>query len=147
MKIRDILRSKVKKGLATVGPGMRAVEAVRVMCENRIGSIIVVDENDKPIGIFTERDVLRLVNENLAALSEKSVSEVMETDLVIGKPTDEVHYVMQTMTEKRFRHMPVMEGKNLIGIISIGDVIKGQLDTLKAQNKELQDLFYSTAHP
>lgn len=109
-------------------------EAVRVMNRARIGSLVVVD-GERPVGIFTERDVLtRVVDEGRDPKTTR-VGEVMTRELAVIGPATQVNQVMAIMTEKRYRHLPVVAAGRLAGMISIGDVtrwsIKGQQTTIE----------------
>jgi CBS domain-containing protein len=109
-------------------------EAVRVMNRARIGSLVVVD-GERPVGIFTERDVLtRVVDEGRDPKTTR-VGEVMTRELAVIGPSTQVNQVMAIMTEKRYRHLPVVAAGRLAGMISIGDVtrwsIKGQQTTIE----------------
>ena len=112
-------------------------EALRQMAEKRVGALLVV-ENGKPVGIFSERDYAR----KIALLDRSSrtteVRQVMTADLISAGPADTMEYCMELMTEKRIRHLPVMENGELIGLISIGDLVKNIIEDQKAMIKQLE---------
>jgi len=136
MQISTIL---AKKGstVYTVTPEQTVREAVALLVDKRIGAVVVVDATGRPVGIVSERDVVRELAKNENVLNEP-VSRVMTIDVIIARPNDETKAVSQTMTVKRFRHLPVMDHHELIGIISIGDVVKAQLDEYEGEIETLQ---------
>lgn len=121
--LRSILEDKQHKPVQYVGPEATAHEAVAKMCENHIGSLLV-EENDEPIGIISERDIMtRLVLRHLDP-TKTSVREIMTKDVLCIDPEHEPEQVMALMTERRVRHMPVVEGGKVIGLVSIGDLVR-----------------------
>jgi CBS domain-containing protein len=138
MKIRDILHGKGTE-VATISPEATIHEAMTVLVSRRIGSLVVTDEKRKILGIITERDILRECTARSERIKETLVREVMTPDLIIGVPDDEVSYVMGIMTQNRIRHLPVMTDEHLEGLISIGDVVKAQLEETEFENRYLKD--------
>ena len=112
----------VRRPPVTVGVGVSVRDVVRVMYENSIGSIVIVDDVGRPIGIFTERDLLRLVAQGTSL--DSPVDSVMSRDLVVVKGVEGVVRAAMLMSEHRIRHLPVVddEGK-LVGVISVRDVV------------------------
>jgi CBS domain-containing protein len=120
--LRSILEGKHKQ-VQYVGPDVTAHEAVTRMCENRIGSLLV-EENDEPVGIISERDIMtRLVLEHRDA-RRTSVRDIMTKDVLCIGLDHEPERVMALMTEKRVRHLPVIENGKVVGIVSIGDLVR-----------------------
>ncbi len=136
MQISTILATK-DSTVVTVRPDQTVREAVALLADKRIGAVVVVDEANRPIGIVSERDVVRVLAQNDHVLSEP-VSRVMTIDVIIARPGDDSKAVSKTMTVKRFRHLPVMDHGELVGIISIGDVVKAQLDEYEGEIETLQ---------
>ena len=136
MKIESILATK-SSNVITVGPDQSLREVVDLLAEHNIGVLIVVDEPGRPIGIISERDIIREAARTKAAL-DQTVSRVMTEDLITASPEDDLETVLQTMTARRFRHMPIMDQDRLIGVISIGDVVKAQLDKYQGEVDTLQ---------
>ena len=136
MQISTIL---AKKGstVVTVRPDQTVREAVKLLADKHIGAVVVVDETRHPVGIISERDVIRLLTQNDNALDEL-VNRVMTRDVIIARPGDDTRAVSKTMTVGRFRHLPVMDHHELVGIISIGDVVKAQLDEYEGEIETLQ---------
>lgn len=138
MNISNILATK-SKVVITIDPERTIFEAVKLMTVHNVGALIVLNTEGRVVGIISERDFVRLAAAGGELLSVK-VADVMTRNVIVGVPEDEVMSVAHTMTEKRFRHIPVIDGDKLIGIISIGDILKaqrdqyrGQIDTLETQ--------------
>ena len=134
-RVRDILR---KKGdhIHTVTPLSTVIDAVNVMNDHHIGSVLVM-ESDQPVGIFSERDVLVRVIAAHRDPRQTLVRDVMTTRLFTTSPDEPVLSVMQLMTERRFRHLPVVDDGVLIGLISIGDITKATQRNLQQEVREL----------
>ena len=136
MKIESILATK-SSTVITVGPDQSLREAIGLLAEHNIGALIVVDKAGQPIGIISERDIIREAARTETVLAQ-TVSRVMTKDLITASPGDDLETVLQTMTAKRFRHLPIVDRERLIGIISIGDVVKAQLDKYQGEVDTLQ---------
>jgi CBS domain-containing protein len=127
MKVREIL-GKNPVTVITISPNQSLLEASQLLAKHNIGAVVVVDKDDTPIGILSERDIVRqLATFNAETLNHK-VHDIMTKDVIIALPDDDLSYVSSTMTDKRIRHLPIMDKQKLVGIISIGDVVKMQLD-------------------
>ena len=137
MKVRNLLASKSGK-VITVRRDQTVQDVVNVLAARRIGALIVVDDQGKINGIISERDVVREVSAHGGAALEMIVGDVMTKDVVIGTPQDDILSVAHTMTERRFRHLPILEGDELIAMISIGDVMKAQRDAYRGEIDTLQ---------
>jgi CBS domain-containing protein len=138
MNIASLLASKGPK-VVTIHPQASIREALARLAEHNIGALVVTDERNRPVGIVSERDIVRGLAREEQVLA-RPVSAIMTREVIIGSPQDDLRTVSHTMTEKRIRHLPVMEGGQLVGIVSIGDVVKaqrdeylGELDTLQLQ--------------
>lgn len=139
MKVRRILATK-SGPVITIRPRQPIRDAVSLLTEHNIGALVVVAEGEKlPVGILSERDIIRHAVDNEDVFSEL-VQDIMTREVTTGMPQDDLYSVMHTMTEKRFRHLPIVDQGKLIGIISIGDVLKaerdayrGEIDTLETQ--------------
>ncbi len=136
MKIESVLATK-SSDVITVRPDQWLREAVGLLAEHNIGALIVVDEPGRPIGIISERDIIREAARTETVFAQ-TVSRVMTKDLITASPEDDLETVLQTMTAKRFRHLPIMDRERLIGVISIGDVVKAQLDKYQGEVDTLQ---------
>lgn len=138
MKVSTILAKKGNK-LITIAPEQSVKEAVALFAQHNIGAVVVLDAADALVGIVSERDVVRQLNHRDDLLSQP-VKELMTARVITCVPQDDLMSVASVMTERRFRHLPVVEKGKLLGIISIGDVLKaqrdyyhGQIDTLETQ--------------
>lgn len=136
MQISTILATKGST-VVTVTPDQLVREAVALLVDKHIGAVVVIDKAGRPVGIVSERDVMRELTQNEQVLSEP-VSRVMTSDVIIARPGDDIKAVSKTMTVRRFRHLPVMDHHELVGIISIGDVVKAQLDEYEGEIETLQ---------
>ncbi len=138
MLLRDILRQK-GTDVHRVTPSASLAEAVDRLVEHNIGSLLVCD-GESIAGIITERDILRACRTHAGQLESQVVRDHMTglDQLVTGKPDDRISEVMGLLTEKRIRHLPVLEDGKLVGLISIGDVVKAQHDLLSVENHYLK---------
>lgn len=142
MKVSTILATKGNK-LITIAPGRSIQEAVVLLTQHNIGAIVVLDESGKLAGILSERDIVRHLNQQEDLLSQP-VQSVMTTKVITCLPQDDVMSVAHIMTERRFRHLPVMEKGALLGMISIGDVLKAQRDYYHGQIDSLETQILAT---
>jgi CBS domain-containing protein len=138
MTIRDILRQKGSE-VVTIEPGRTVLQAIRRLVDHRIGALVVTRDYGSVVGIITERDILRESAEHCEHVHETRVRDIMTTDVIIGLPDDDLDYVMGIMTRNRIRHLPVLDGQQLAGIISIGDVVNAHLRRTEFENRMLKD--------
>lgn len=138
MKLAEILNRK-GWGSVTTDESTSVATAVKIMCHNRVGSVVVLSGTGTIAGIVTERDILRSFAEKGTALGEMSVRSVMSRDPVTGTPNTPVEEAMQTMTDRRFRHMPVLDEGRLIGLVSIGDLVKARLEEKATEAESLRE--------
>lgn len=138
MKVKDILAVKGSR-VITISKEISVLDAMKIFSANRVGSLLVVDKDNNIEGIIGGRDVLMAVINNLDVIKTLTVEKIMTTELIVGTPDDDVDYIMTIMTENRIRHVPIMEGKELKGLVSIGDVVKSQMKATHAENKYLRD--------
>ncbi|MEO0917634.1 MAG: CBS domain-containing protein [Pseudomonadota bacterium] len=123
----------------TLPVGTSVADAARTLSEKKIGAIVIVD-GDAPRGILSERDIVReLGRRGETSLSDK-VDVLMTQEMVTCAPDETADQVLQKMTHGRFRHMPVMEGDRMAGLISIGDVVKARLSQLSMEKNALEDM-------
>jgi CBS domain-containing protein len=136
MQISTILATKGST-VVTITPDQTIRYAVKLLAEKRIGAVVVVDAAGHPVGIVSERDIVNAVARNETLFGEP-VQTIMTRDVIIARPGDDTKAVSKTMTVRRFRHLPVMDHHELVGIISIGDVVKAQLDEYEGEIETLQ---------
>ena len=134
--IKQVLDGKGHDVL-TVKPGDTVLHALEQMARKNVGAVIVV-ENDVPVGIFTERDYARSVILKGRSSSNTPVRDIMIADVVFVQPEQTVDECMAIMTDKRFRHLPVLQEGKLVGIVSIGDLVKTIIDQQKFTIEQLQ---------
>ena len=120
----------------TVRPEQSLREAIALLSMHNIGALVVV-ESGKPVGIISERDIVRNAAQNEDIFSA-SIEDMMTQDVVTGSPQDDLTAVLQTMTDRHFRHLPIVDEDNLVGIVSIGDLVKAQLNEYKGEIDTLQ---------
>ncbi|GHF05934.1 histidine kinase [Amycolatopsis deserti] len=135
MRITDVLRSK-GSWVATVRPEASITELLAGLAEHNVGAMVVVGEGDIE-GIVSERDVVRKLHEHGPALLERPVSEIMTRVVATCTPRDSVDDLSVLMTQRRVRHVPVLDDGRLAGIVSIGDVVKTRMEELEATQQQL----------
>ena len=140
MTVQKILRVKGDGPVVTVPSTASLSEAAQVLSARRIGAVVVTDDGVHPLGILSERDIVRELGRRGVSCMSDPVSRVMTSQLVTCARADRVTEVMQKMTDGRFRHMPVMEGDRMVGFISIGDVVKTRLDELAMEKDALEGM-------
>ena len=138
MKIKEFLKNK-NRTVIWIGPEETASAAIRMLVDNNIGALPVCDSKGQMIGIISERDLLKVCSNISAATGDTKVKDIMTKEVAIGIPDDDVDYVMSIMTQKGIRHLPIMAGPKLEGIISARDIIEEQLEKSKAQVRYLSD--------
>lgn len=139
MKLAELLVHKGNRAVS-VDASASVADAVRTMYKHRVGSVIIAGDGGLPRGIFTERDVMRLCAEGRASeLEHLQVADWMTTEVVVASPDDTIDAVLQLMTERRFRHVPVVQNGQLAGVVSIGDLVKARLQETAAEAQLLRD--------
>jgi CBS domain-containing protein len=136
MRISDVLRVK-GPAVASVDPGISVSGLIDALAEHNVGAMVVID-NEAVVGIVSERDIVRQLRERGADLLNARVAEIMTTAVVTCGPGDSVDSLAATMTERRIRHMPVVADGRLIGIVSIGDVVKSRIGELENDRQQLE---------
>ncbi len=140
MLVQQILATKSGEGVVTVAPSSSLAGAAEVLSAKRIGAIIVSEDGKHVAGILSERDIVRELGKRGVACMSDTVDAVMTAKIVGCSKSDTADQVMQKMTDGRFRHMPVMEGDEMIGLISIGDVVKARLAELSMEKDALEGM-------
>jgi CBS domain-containing protein len=136
MRIADVLRNK-GAAVVTINPDATIQELLAGLAEQNIGAMVVVGA-EGVVGIVSERDVVRQLHRHGPSLLSRPVSKIMTSTVASCTKADTVDAVSALMTNKRVRHVPVLDGKNLIGIVSIGDVVKTRMEELEAEQQQLQ---------
>jgi CBS domain-containing protein len=138
MNIQSILATKGTH-VVTIFPDQLVREAIGSLITHNIGALVVVNHAGQPVGLLTERDIIRAVARNEAIFS-LPVSTLMLREIVTGVPQDDLEAVAHTMTERRTRHVPVVDQGQLVGIVSIGDIVKAQRDQYQGELYTLQTM-------
>jgi CBS domain-containing protein len=138
MKVKDILAAKGNR-VVTIEKDTKILDAMSIFSANRVGSLLIVDKENNILGIIGARDVLNATIKNHKEIADIAVEQIMTTNLIVGTEEDRVDYILAVMTENRIRHVPIMDGKELKGLVSIGDVVKSQLKEKAVENKYLKD--------
>ncbi len=142
MKISAILAQK-GSAVATIQPGAAIADAVAELTRHNIGALVVSSDGNTVEGIVSERDVVRVLDKLGEGVLGRPVRTIMSADVQTCAPDDTIEDLMVTMTERRFRHLPVVEDGVLAGMMSIGDVVKARIGELENDRKLLED--YITA--
>lgn len=141
MRVRDILNNKGNVAI-TISIDHRLADAVNLLAQKRIGALPVLSSSGTLQGILSERDIIRALAHNPDALSDR-VAQHMTQRVITCSPDFSVADVMSIMTQGRFRHLPIVDGQGLIGIISIGDVVKAHIDEIVEDNKHMMSYIAS----
>jgi CBS domain-containing protein len=136
MLVKQILTNK-PDGVVTIAPGSSLRAAVELLAARRIGAVVVSPDGQKVSGIVSERDIVRELGKRGTGCLDESVDSVMTRAIYGCAPGDTADQVLESMTRRRFRHMPVMEGEEMIGFISIGDVVAARMAELQMEKDAL----------
>lgn len=140
MLVQAILKSKASNEVVTVPASATVSEAAAILAAKRIGTVVVSDDGKTALGILSERDIVRELAASGSGCLTQSVSAYMTSNLVTCTVDASVQSVLTQMTEGRFRHMPVVEGDTLIGIVTLGDAVKAQLSELAMEKDALEGM-------
>jgi len=142
-RLEDFLKLNKNRQIWTISKDQSVMQALILMSEKNIGAIIIVDNNDFPIGIFSERDYARKIILKGKSSKDTLLDEVMTKELITVTRDYKIDQCMEIMNEKRIRHLPVLENKKIVGIISIGDVLKIMIKEQKELIDHLQKFITS----
>lgn len=140
--VKDLLYEKGNE-VWTIAPGTLVREALEIMAEKRIGALLVI-ENNEPVGVFSERDLARRIIRAQEAPLEQPVNRYMTSPVITVRPLQTVEECMALMTDKHVRHLPVLENGKLLGLISIGDVVKGIIQSREKKIQQLENYISGT---
>ena len=138
MNVEHILAAKGRDVL-TIEPSRTLADAARALTEKRIGAVVVTDADRAVLGILSERDIVRAVARGGAAALDHPVSQYMTGKVVTCTGHSSINELMEMMTERKFRHVPIVESGRLCGIISIGDVVKHRVAEIEAEHQALRE--------
>lgn len=140
MTVQKILKSKNNDTVVTVASGTLVSEAAKILAEKRIGTVVVSDDGVSAKGILSERDIVRELAARGGACLMDTVDSYMTSKLVTCERSDKADDVLAQMTKGRFRHMPVVEDGKLVGLITLGDVVKARLNELAMEKDALEGM-------
>ena len=143
MRIRDVIAAKSEQTVVTVSPSATVRELLGRLAEHNVGALVVSEDGATVDGIVSERDVVRRLHENADLLSA-TVESIMTGEVRTCAPDDQLDELMSLMTERRIRHVPVCEGDQLVGIVSIGDVVKHKIDALQFERDQLDSYVHQS---
>jgi CBS domain-containing protein len=143
MRISDVLSSKPSGQVVTISPDATVRDLLALLAEHNIGAVVVSTDGQAVDGIVSERDVVRRLHQDDGVL-DGAVSAIMTSDVRTCEPDTSVDDLRVMMTERRIRHVPVVSGGSLTGIISIGDVVKSSLDQLQFERDQLDSYVHQT---
>lgn len=143
MNIREVIGRKPSADVASIRASDTMRNLVQGLREHRIGAMIVTDESEGLCGVISERDVVRALAEDGEVCLDASVSRYMTAEVVTTEFAETAESVLGKMTTGRFRHMPVMDGGRVAGVVSIGDLVKARIDSLERDNEALENFIRS----
>jgi CBS domain-containing protein len=139
MRLFEILRNEPFR-LIALPPTATALDAAALMKAEQVGAVLVIDAGSRLLGVVSERDLALAIATEGAALLRRRVGEVMTADGPTARPNDSVLHTTRIMTERRARHVPVLDGEAVVGVVSIGDLLKARLAETVQENAVLQEL-------
>ena len=143
MKLAELLSHKEGDAL-TVAPTASVADAIKIMNDNHIGSVIIPSDQGAPLGIITERDIMRLCAQGKGGeLANLKVQDCMTANVVCAAASDTVDEALNLMTQRRFRRLPIVEQDRLLGLVSIGDLVKAKLDETAQEAQALREYIVS----
>jgi len=143
MKLADLIANR-KDPAITVEADASVAKAIQIMHDSHVGSVIIPSEQGKPLGIITERDVMRLCAEGKGGELDKiSVQDCMTANVVCGSLSDTVDEALNLMTNRRFRRLPIIDNNTLVGLLSIGDLVKAKLEETAQEAQALREYIAS----
>ncbi len=140
MLVQQILKAKSDDGVVTIPRGTTVGQAAQLLSTRKIGAVVISDDGKTVAGIVSERDIVRELGSKGASCMTDLVDDLMTSKIISCTRTQTSDEVLAKMTAGRFRHMPVLEGNEMVGLISIGDVVKAQLLTLEMEKQALEGM-------
>ena len=138
MKVRDILRTKSYSDVHTISQDTILSTSMTILIEKQISCLPVLGEDKSLKGIVSDKDIFRCVHALPNDFGTKTAESVMTTELIVGIEDDLVDYIATLMTNNRIRHIPIMRGASMIGLVSVGDVVKARLSDMAVENRYLK---------
>jgi CBS domain-containing protein len=143
MKISDVIAGKATQETITISPDSTVRDLIALLARHNIGAAVVSNDGTSVAGIVSERDVVRKLVGNDAILAA-TVAEIMTTEVQVCEPGDSLDEVRSTMTAGRFRHLPVVADGQLVGVVSIGDIVKSHIDQVEFERDQLDNYLHQT---
>jgi len=140
MLVSQILKSKSDDAVVTSLPSLKVSQAARILSDKRIGTLVISDDGKTPLGILSERDIVRELGKQGGGCLDLTVDQLMTKKLVTCSLDDRTDAILQKMTDGRFRHMPVLKDGALVGLISLGDVVKARMTQLAMEKDALEGM-------
>ncbi len=140
MLVAQILQTKASAGVVTVTSQTTVADAAKLLAERKFGSLVISDDGKRAVGILSERDIVRVIALQGAGVLNDRVSMHMTASVVTCSKQATADQVLKTMTDRRFRHMPVVEEGELVGLITLGDVVKSRLSELAMEKDALEGM-------
>jgi CBS domain-containing protein len=140
--LQQVLNDKIHQGIVSISPDKTVYDALVILAENNIGALAVM-QNGKLVGVFSERDYAREIALNNRSSKTTLISEIMSTNLITAKPDDLLDSAMNTMNNKRIRHLPVLNGDVMVGMLSVGDLVKETIAYQASLIKQLESYILS----
>ena len=138
MLVSDLIKEK-GAGVITTGPATTVAEVADIIARERIGAVVVTEQDDQVVGIISERDIVNGLSKHGPNLLKLAVPVVMTRDVFTCPTTENVNQLRREMTNRRARHIPIVDEGKLVGIISIGDIVKNRLDELEDEAQQMRD--------
>jgi len=142
MNVSQMLQAKPVNNILTIKPGDTIEKAAGMLSEHRIGALIVSEDGEIVDGILSERDIVREIGKNGVGCMSNCTRDLMTKTVVAALPSDSVISLMAKMSSGRFRHMPVVSEGKLVGVVSIGDVVKARIELIEQENAALTDMLH-----
>jgi len=140
MLVHKILKEKSSEGVVTIAPGSSVGDAAKTLSARRFGALVVSSDGKDVLGILSERDIVRAIGGSGPGCLADPVETLMTSKIISATRDETIESVLAKMTQGRFRHMPVMDGDEMVGLISIGDVVKAQLAELAMEKEALEGM-------
>lgn len=137
--VKEVLKDKGSSDVVTIRDDKSVCEAMSVLVDKNIGSMLVLNKENVIVGIVSERDCLRTAARTCKEIDRLRVDEIMTRDIIICQPEDDLQTIENLMTQNKIRHLPVIDKGKLVGLISIGDVVKMQTEEIHVENRYLRD--------
>ena len=137
MKVKNLLDQK-DRDVITIIPEASLKESMKILIENRISCLPVVSNDMELIGIISDKDIFTSIYANVESMENDIVSSHMTQDIIVGIPDDDIDYIAGLMTNNKIRHIPIIDNKRIVGLISVGDIVKSQLVNKESENRYLK---------